>query len=88
MNDNTMLRYARLYQAYCGVVAYYGELARSLSSDFLVMKAAEQCCYKLDSAKKILNRIKKNATLRRDLNNILRYEGNLLMQDNGNQQNL
>ncbi len=80
MNDNTMLRYARLYQTYCGVVAYYGELARSLSSDFLIKKAADQCCYKPDSAKKIINRINKNATLRRDLNNILRYEENLLIQ--------
>ena len=88
MNNNTMWRYAQLYQAYRGVVAYYGELARFLASDFLIKKAAEQCCYKVDSAKKILNRINKNATLRNDLNNIIRYEGHLLMQGNGKQQNL
>lgn len=78
MNDNTKLRYARLYHAHRGVLAYYGELSRELSSDFLIKKAAEQCCYKVDSAKKILNRIAKDPELRKELNNIIRYDECLL----------
>lgn len=84
MNDNTLLKYARLYDTYRGVIAYYGELSKSLSSEFLIRKAAERCCYKVDSAKKILNRISRNADLRKDLDNILRYDANLLMQGDGN----
>lgn len=82
MNDNTKKRYALLYQSYGEVVSYYGELSRFLTSGFLIKKASERCNYSYETGKKILSRISGNATLRKEIENILRYD---LPSENGNE---
>lgn len=75
MTDQTRIRHARLYKKYKDVSASLGEAKKYYPQYYAISKAADRE-YTLASARRIINSIRKNPDMEREIERVIAEELN------------